>query len=170
MQAALSLRSMRLYAEPVSDSRGWSGSGRDRARTHYPTRGMSPARPRGHGRQSVPLLSASALSRSILLRACQFSEFPKLLLLFGHYAVYLLFLLFICVLMERYAQTAAFTRQGSRKRCGSCPAGVPPARRHAQIRHTACLAPAAKRRRLTRRSHIRINIPASGPDAGIFIY
>lgn len=66
----------------------WPG----RARTHYPTRGMSPARPRGHGRQSVPLLSASALSRSILLRACQFSEFPKLLLLF--WALCRLFALF----------------------------------------------------------------------------
>ena len=92
MQAALSLRSMRLYADPVSGSCGWSGSGWGRARIRYPTRGMSPARPRGHGRQSVPLLSASALSRSILLRACQFSEFPKLLLLF--WALCRLFALF----------------------------------------------------------------------------
>ena len=83
-----------------------------------------------------------------------FRSFQNCCFFFGHYAVYLLFLLFICAWMEQYAQTAAFTRQGSRKRCGSCPAGVPPPRRHAQIRHTACLAPAAKRRRLTRQFYI----------------
>ena len=95
MQAALSLRSMRLYAEPAAGSRGWSGSGRGEPehiirhaeclrRVHAAMAGKACL---FYRLQRFPVASFSG--------PVNFRSFQNCCFFFGHYAVYLLFFLYL---------------------------------------------------------------------------